>query len=1021
MNAVKEGNDKSVSTLIHCKDSDVNAYNSDWETSLIVASKAGDSNIVKLLLSHPQIDIAVRDIMLGKSAFLMACWYGHAEVVTLFLQRPDIDINEVDYNGETALHLASDEGYSNVAKLLLNEPHIEVNAANSADITPLTRAVTNGDCQCTEYVRELLLRPDIEVNKADSFGRCPLHWASYYGNTEVARLLLERSDIDISKEGIFNLKIFTKEGVIALHLAAFYGHSEIVEMLLMRSEVDINKVTHDGETSLFLASSEGYSEVVKHLLEKDDIDVNKDSHGSTPLWKAHEKGNTEIIQLLIENPKTNVTKGISRDAHQSKKIVNLVLNHDISNLTSNDELLVAGILGNLTRVTALVKSNKTDINFFDSFSRTSLFWASTRGHTNAVKFLLSQDQILLNTRRSNNGGTALIQAAKYGYFEIVQALLQHPRVDVNLGLTTNGATALFVASEHGHEQVVKLLLTHPEVEVNKYTLNRKTPLMAATLHGNSDVVRELLATVNINVNHATFDGKTALFYAVSARRQETLELILRCPKTNTHQVDEEYKTALARAKEGDHTELQESFHLRGTLQIKWGHTCCSNEINRGLHIAVSNGDLKWINTFLICTKLDINVRNKDGFTPLNLATEKGLTEIVEVLLLDRRTDVNIQSTWERKDAIMIASENRHKDILEMLLHHTQTFVNQKSAKGQTPLALAIQKYTATKARIYYRIIKLLLRCPKTIFSTRMIPEGYMILRQELEPILDMRSILIKMRSTCCINVREDLLNAAWLGDFRAIRGLLECPGTEININSVDTKGRTPLYIAALMGHLQAVVVLTSNININVNIGILFDGSTALSIASEKAHFDIMRQLIGHSNANEGWNRDNWAKYAPQQKLIDSPIQPSSTTMATAQSPRTCSSSHFSCTNNTSQCIPWPWVCDGDTECGDGSDESMDLCEASGKCGGHFSSKSGLLTSPSFPNAYPHNQHCVYTLSQEKDIHINLTFVMFDIISNCQDYLEIRDGDSEDSNLMGKFCGKSNPSQMQSTQNHVWIR
>ena len=871
LNAVKEGNNKIVSTLIHCKDTDVNAYNTDGETPLIIASRDGNKDIVKLLLSHPQIDTDVREVMVGKSALHMACWYGHPEVAMLFLQRSEIDINEVDWKGQTALRLTSDYGHSEVAKLLLNEPHIDVNKADSSGLTPLSKAASNDIWQCIELISELLLRPEVDINSADSFGRTALLWASYYGNTEVVKLLLERPDIDITKEGILNFNFFTKEGVTALHLAAFYGYSEIVKMLLIRSEIDVNKVTHDGETSIFLASKEGHSEVVKQLLEKDNIDVNEDSFGSTPLWIAYEKGNTEIIQLLIENPKTNVTRGINKDVNKSQKIVNLVFKHAKSNLSSNDELLVAAILGNLTRVMTLLDCNETNINVFDSFYRTSLFWASTRGHTNVVKFLLSQNQVLLNTRRSNNGGTALIQASKYGYFEIVQVLLQHPGVDVNLGLTTNRATALFVASEYGHEQVVELLLEHPIIDVNKNTLNRKTPLMAAILHGNSGVIKKLLATVNIDVNYATFDGKTALFYAISKTGKESLELILRCPKTNTHQVDEEYKTALARAKEGNHTELEKLFDMRGTLQIKGGHTCCSNEINRGLHIAVSNWDLLWINTFLVCPKLDINVRNKDGFTPLILATQKGLTDMVEVLLLDLRTDVNIQSTWQRKDAMMVASENRHKNILKMLLLHSQTFVNQKDTRGQTALAVALNSYMYTNKRIYFRIAKLHLRCPKTNFSIE-INENLEAMRYDdrylLKQLLDLRSNLIDMRATCCLKVKQEIFTATWKGDFRAIRGLLQCPGTETNINSVDDKGRTPLYIAAMMGHLQAVIVLISNVNIDVNLGVSIDGSTALSIASEKSHLEIMRQLIvnGNSKENKGWNSDNWTQYAVDGRL-----------------------------------------------------------------------------------------------------------------------------------------------------------
>ena len=44
---------------------------------------------------------------------------------------------------------------------------------------------------------------------------------------------------------------------------------------------------------------------------------------------------------------------------------------------------------------------------------------------------------------------------------------------------------------------------------------------------------------------------------------------------------------------------------------------------------------------------------------------------------------------------------------------------------------------------------------------------------------------------------------------------------------------------------------------------------------------------------------------------------------------------------------------------------------------------------------------------------------------CFDYLEIRDGDSENAELLGKYCGNSEmlslPISMQTSQEYLWIR
>ena len=114
-----------------------------------------------------------------------------------------------------------------------------------------------------------------------------------------------------------------------------------------------------------------------------------------------------------------------------------------------------------------------------------------------------------------------------------------------------------------------------------------------------------------------------------------------------------------------------------------------------------------------------------------------------------------------------------------------------------------------------------------------------------------------------------------------------------------------------------------------------------------------------------------------------------------------------------------------------------------KCGGYFSTRNGTITSPSYPGNYPSNADCIYTIAQPTGTVIMLNFLSMDIESHdcdydyydycdpCSydyigtpsgDYLEIRDGPSSDSPLLGeKLCGNEIPSSIQSSQNKLWIR
>ena len=104
-------------------------------------------------------------------------------------------------------------------------------------------------------------------------------------------------------------------------------------------------------------------------------------------------------------------------------------------------------------------------------------------------------------------------------------------------------------------------------------------------------------------------------------------------------------------------------------------------------------------------------------------------------------------------------------------------------------------------------------------------------------------------------------------------------------------------------------------------------------------------------------------------------------------------------------------------------ESSDVTQwsyTSNACGGNFTTPNGMLTSPLYPANYPLEADCVYTISQLTNTFLTLRFHNFDLVKG-RDYLEIRDGGSEESPLIGKLSGTDINNTLQTTQNKVWIK
>jgi hypothetical protein len=99
------------------------------------------------------------------------------------------NVNAVDKNGWTTLHIAAPLKSKDIAALLI-EKGANINAANKAGWTPLHIAAAFGR---NDEVAALLIEKGANINAVDKHGDTPLHVAASHGCKDVVALLIAKN------------------------------------------------------------------------------------------------------------------------------------------------------------------------------------------------------------------------------------------------------------------------------------------------------------------------------------------------------------------------------------------------------------------------------------------------------------------------------------------------------------------------------------------------------------------------------------------------------------------------------------------------------------------------------------------------------------------------------------------------------------------------------------------------------------------------------------------------------------
>lgn len=208
----------------------------------------------------------------------------------------EIDVNEVQPDGMTALHWAVHHEVFELAKRLVDKG-ARVEVRTRYGVTPLFLACQNGHAELVE----LLLASGANPNIALPNGETVLMTAARTGRVApVKALIAAGAEIDARQ----------KKEQTALMWASAAGNTEVVDELI-KAGADFKATLASGFSPLFFAVREGHTDVVLRLLQagcavnsvmntQSNLKFSRGRLSTTPLILAVENGHFELGKVLLD-------------------------------------------------------------------------------------------------------------------------------------------------------------------------------------------------------------------------------------------------------------------------------------------------------------------------------------------------------------------------------------------------------------------------------------------------------------------------------------------------------------------------------------------------------------------------------------------------------------------------------------------------------------------------------------------------------------------------------------------------
>lgn len=392
--------------------------------------------------------------------------------------------------------------------------------------------------------------------------------------------------------------------------------------------------------------------ILQHLLNLDPMTIFKNRDNLLHIAALNVR--YDIFAWLLNQ--TNLD--LFAYGNQQQNLIHIL--RSITDKDGNSFLHLAAIKGDLKAVKWLVLEVNIYVKAQNNYGETALELAATNHHPTVEDWLRKVSTInLINAAKNGdiemikwlakielqrdltfnlNLFDALQRATEFGHLEVVKWLVLHVKTEVD-GLKEGERTALHVAAERGHLDIVQWLVLEGGADVSKGDSLGHNALHFAVIGGYLDVIKWLVKVAKADVDARSHNGTTPCMKAITFNRYEVMKWLVKEAKADPAKNNIRLWSSLHWAIFAGHASMVyvilEDKRVNVNAETDQGET--------PLHLASDKG-LFNIVKLLVAYGAEIDAVDANGYTPLYLAARRGHIEIFRYLLVEAKANPELATT-----------------------------------------------------------------------------------------------------------------------------------------------------------------------------------------------------------------------------------------------------------------------------------------------------------------------------------------------------------------------------------------